>query len=371
MNFFWKDIYGHDLIKEALLKLAFSKREPHSFLFVGPDGIGKFAIAVRYAQISSIGLIDEKSFFSSHIFEKISNLEEPRIKLVLPTSVPSSDSADDESSKKKNSNDALIEEIQLKIKNPYSAFLNQGSKTIRIDTIRDVIKFVSYKYEEINKRFILIPNADLMNIEAQNSLLKTLEEPPDDTYFILMTSRLNQILDTIKSRCRIFYFSPLKKEDIERILHKYYKVTHDNASILAEFSEGSIREAEKLLDVEISTVKTNCINFLRNVFSAKFYSSLKIVNENFSASQNKDEFKFFLKMLSFWFRAAQKNKIGLDDEKFKEEKEIFVKFNDKYKNFNFLKVLSLIDNYISQIDKNVNVNVILNNLCWELYLIEK
>jgi len=367
MNHFWKNIYGHARLKEVLLKIAFSEKEPNVFLFVGPEGVGKFAIALRYAQISSIGRVSEKEFFENPIFKRIANLAEPRIKLALP-SPPSTEAGEDNSTKKKLSTSeiACLEEINLKKNNPYASLDSSSSKTIRIDTIREIINFVSYKYDEVNKRFIIIPNADMMNMEAQNSLLKTLEEPPEDVFFILLTSKPNQLLETIKSRCRIFYFGTLGKEDIARILEEYFGINKNRSMILASFSDGSISEAEKLLKKDIDDFKQKCVNFLRNVFVSKYYSAYKILNFNFGSQQEKEDFKFFLKILQFWFNSVQKNLYELDDEKFKSEKEIFIKFNQKYKNFNYTKAVYLLDKYLSVLDRNANPNVVLNNLVLEL-----
>ena len=90
--------------------------------------------------------------------------------------------------------------------------------TIKIGAVRDeILKKISLR-PDAGKLFILINEADKMNENAQNALLKTLEEAPEYAVFVLLTDKAGALLQTIKSRCALFRFAPLAEEDVYEIL---------------------------------------------------------------------------------------------------------------------------------------------------------
>lgn len=100
---------------------------------------------------------------------------------------------------------------------PNIVIIEPENKDIKIEIIRDLIRDLSFSAPENGKRFIIIDDAHRMNSSSANALLKTLEEPPRDTYFILLSSNLKRIPATILSRCEMFRFSPLSNDKIAEI----------------------------------------------------------------------------------------------------------------------------------------------------------
>jgi len=94
----------------------------------------------------------------------------------------------------------------------------KGKKSIGVDVVRDTIAQVGVKAFEAGTKAMIIPQAELMTPQAQNCLLKTLEEPPEDTVFFLITEQPGSLLPTIVSRCRVIRFHPLSAEEAERRL---------------------------------------------------------------------------------------------------------------------------------------------------------
>lgn len=108
-----------------------------------------------------------------------------------------------------------------------------------VDDVRDIIEEVSKKPFEGEKKVIIIHEGNKLTIQAQNALLKTIEEPPVGVYIILLCESLELILDTIKSRCEIYKLTPLTKDELYKyISYKGFNYNDDEIKSAIAFSEG-------------------------------------------------------------------------------------------------------------------------------------
>ena len=179
------DIIGHQIQLKQLEHEISDNNITHAYLFSGPKQTGKFSIAKIFTNI----LLCKKNF--CHICEDCKLLK----------------------------NGA----------HPDAITLDDNGESIKIDTIRELIRKTNLTIQG-KYRIILIENIERMPIEAQNSFLKTLEEPPGETIFILTTSHINQVLPTILSRVRQYFFFTVE----DNILEKYLKQNFDNQNTIKE-----------------------------------------------------------------------------------------------------------------------------------------
>ena len=114
---------------------------------------------------------------------------------------------------------------------------------IKIDAVREVVGRVAYRPFEARYRVVIVDQADLMGADAQNALLKTLEEPPARNVFILITSRPAELLETIRSRCCQLRFGPLKPGEIAAALATRHGFATDDAHGAAALAGGSLGRA--------------------------------------------------------------------------------------------------------------------------------
>lgn len=98
-----------------------------------------------------------------------------------------------------------------------------SSNTFGVDDVRKVIEEVNKKPYEGNRKVIIMYKCDKMTAQAQNALLKTIEEPPDGVFLILLSDSLEQILETVQSRCQIYKLTPLSKDEILEYIDENYK----------------------------------------------------------------------------------------------------------------------------------------------------
>jgi DNA polymerase-3 subunit delta' len=114
---------------------------------------------------------------------------------------------------------------------------------IKIDQIRAIEHLVIYRPLVGSHKVCLIDDADTMTTEAANALLKTLEDPPDHCLFLLVSSRPEHLLPTIRSRCIALRFSPLPVSLIDEFLKKQRSMEAGDAKLLSTFSEGRLGQA--------------------------------------------------------------------------------------------------------------------------------
>ena len=129
--------------------------------------------------------------------------------------------------------------------NPLTAETGKGRSTIPVEDIREVIRRCGRFGFEGGNRAVVIADAENMTVQAQNCLLKILEEPPQNTYFILTSSHPDQLLSTVKSRCRVLRLKPWNREYVLNIL-KGAGVSAELAEKAADLSAGSVGTALKL-----------------------------------------------------------------------------------------------------------------------------
>ena len=150
---------------------------------------------------------------------------------------------------------------------------------IKIDQIRAIEHLVIYRPLVGSHKVCLIDEADTMTIEAANALLKTLEDPPDHCLFLLITSRPEHLLSTIRSRCIALRFSPLPIKDVGEFLKQHSTMESNDAKLVATSSEGRLGHALQL-DPEELKVK------LRQYWALLFGKHLNSTTQVLDASES-------------------------------------------------------------------------------------
>ncbi len=181
-------------VETYLNKIIKNKSFANGYIFYGAEGVGKKQTALRF-----IKKIFKQFSPSENIENRITNNNHPDFLIIEPTSIL-------EAKKPKNSDPAKTTKDKNEI--------------IKIDQIRNIKTFLGQKSINSEKKIVLIIDAHLLNEAASNCLLKTLEEPSNGI-FILLTSKLNLLLDTIISRCQIVRFRSFSSKEINSILNDY------------------------------------------------------------------------------------------------------------------------------------------------------
>ena len=218
----YTDILGNENVKDILKKAVQHNTVLHSYLFVGEEGIGKSLFAKEFAK-SILCLGKEKPCEACKSCIEIEENNQPDYIEIVP-----------------------------------------DGNSIKIEQIRNMQLKVAEKPIVSTKKVYVIQEADTMTQEAQNALLKTLEEPPEYITIILIASNENSILNTIKSRCTKIVFEPLSNEELKRYAQEYWKDATIPEEVFAS-SMGSIARLRNNIEhQELYTNVYQCINQIEN-----------------------------------------------------------------------------------------------------------
>src|ERR1035437_5241279 len=363
MNSKWKGIYGQKSVLDILNRLILSSNIPHAFLFTGIDGIGKEYTAIKFT--SAVNLIDTED--PGHIDQIISAYSEPYIKFIYPLPRGKNETDESDPFEKLSSDDLdlIKEELQKKKENPYYKLSISKASKIKVNSIRDIKKFLSFNYSDIKYRTVLISNAHLMNEQAQNALLKNLEEPPEGILFILITPYPGLLRETIRSRCWNLNFTPLNNYELKEVLISYFNIEPNLAESVAPFSNGSIINALNFLETDFNFLLDKVISILRFSFAKKYHSALDEVSY-FLKEDSANRMKILIQMIIIWLNDIQRHRIGNTHYFFDKYAETLEKFNLRFPLISLNDTVVRIDYFGSVIPNNINLNLIAVNIIYEL-----
>ena len=298
----------------------------------------------------------------------LANLNEPYIKYIMPLPRGKNETDDSGPLEKLSAEEikTINEEIAKKVANPYYKIQIPKANTIKINSIRDIKKFISLNFDDIAYRFIIINDAELMNETSQNALLKSLEEPPEGVIFILITSQISRIRETILSRCWRINFPPLSISEVEEILISRFNEDKNYARIVANFSNGSLTEALNLIDHDFNNLLEKTILFLRYSLGKKYHSAFKevtAINEIAGAQS----IKLLIKLIIYWFNDFEKLRCG---EKgnfyFNNYQDTFNRFYQRYPGIKTTGLITNLELLSNLMEQNINLNIIIINIIFEL-----
>lgn len=228
------EIIEQERPRRLLERILSSGRIPHAFLFTGPWGVGKTATALAAARSLCCERGPARSCDACPACGRARRFVHPDIHFFFP--MPSYRKSD-EAAKVRRS---ILDEMAV---DPFYVIQFEKAHSIGIDTIREIKAQTYMKPVEAKYRVIVLSRAEKMTEEASNSLLKVLEEPPDDVVLFLTAAKPDWLLSTIVSRCREISFSPLSPETVARVLVERGGVEPDRALLAAALSRGSISAA--------------------------------------------------------------------------------------------------------------------------------
>ena len=221
----FRAVIGHSRILSLLSRSIASGSLPPSLIFSGPEGVGKRLVAQTVAQ-------------------------------ALNCTNPVSGDACGEC--------ATCKRIARGVHGDVLSVVPGDTGVIKIEQARDVIDRAMYRPFEGRRRVTIIDDADTMAPAAQNSLLKTLEEPPSSSVFILVTARPDALLPTVRSRCSQIRFGRLNSGDVAAVLERDHSYPRREALAVAASSDGSVGGALNAKAEEFADARGDAEALLRS-----------------------------------------------------------------------------------------------------------
>lgn len=290
----FEKIIGNDPIKEMLSKAIENGTASHSYLFVGTQGIGKKMLATEFAK-KVLCLEKEQENHCKSCIEFESN------------------------------------------NHPDFMCIEPDGNSIKIEQIRFLQKKVQEKPIISNKKVYIMNDADAMTSEAQNCLLKTLEEPPEFATIILIGSNENAFLSTIKSRCMIFHFQPIENEKIKQYMETNYGMNHLTQNYLSMF-QGSIGKAIALKDKQAEYGKIE--NIIENLSRQDLLSVLQLAEPLYKAKEEIFEILEYINILLL---------------------------NHAKENYLYTNCINIVENTKKRLKQNANYDMCIDNMLFNMW----
>jgi DNA polymerase-3 subunit delta' len=207
----FRHLAGHRVLLDLVARAAARGSLPPSLIFAGPDGVGKRLAALSLAQLFNC------------------------------TSV--SGEADGELAPDACGNCSACRRIARGVHADVLVVEPGDTGSIKVDQVRAAIERTAYRPFEGRRRVVIVDDADAMEAPPQNALLKTLEEPPAASTFVLVTSRPDVLLPTVRSRCQRIRFGPISPAEMAPVLMRDHGFEEREAHAAATAAEGSIGRA--------------------------------------------------------------------------------------------------------------------------------
>lgn len=269
-------LVGNEEVKHRLESLIANQRVPNSMIFAGDEGVGKRQFASELARSllcsASVGGL---ACGVCTVCARVGTFQVPAHE----------DKNKDEFKKVFFGGHADV------------GMVVHYKRTILVDAIRDLERHANFRPYEGSARIFIVDDADKMNDESSNALLKTLEEPPSTSYIFLITSRADSLLPTIRSRSQMLRFAPVETFAIEKYLIEERGFSHDEARLAARLSRGSVGRAVSLDVEQFRRQRERVLSVVVNAIENGDRAAMFRVAEELNDAKNKDKFEDNLSIL--------------------------------------------------------------------------
>ena len=381
------EVIGQEKLKKQLVDMVQQQRLPHALLLVGPEGSGALPLAVAFAQyIVSIPSqttatadlfgapaepISQPFYTPEQIadlpaYHRASQLMHPDLHFSFPTII--------EKPGQKNISANFIEQWREFINGyPYGnafdwlQFIKAENKqgNISADECNEIIKKLAFKSFESAYKVLVLWMPEYLGKEG-NKLLKLIEEPPDNTIFILVAASEENILPTILSRCQFVKVPRLTTDEIESALISRAKLAPEKAKQVAILSEGNYREALHLIQHSDQDYISMIKDWLNAILKMGPVAQLKWVEEmsKLGREQQKQFLKYFNHLLEHSIRLkTMGSALPLDSDL----KDFALRINKIAGVSQMESIVNELDKSVYHIERNANAKMLFMALSIKLY----
>ena len=367
---YFSDFPGQDSTKTQLLDLFKSERVPHALLLNGEEGCGHLQLALSFSSLllckSPTSLDACKNCSSCKMYEKY---QHPDLHFSYPIHLSKTEHSETSDDQRSSFLEALEKYKCLGKKTWYSKMGNENKQgVIGVKESQAILAKISLKSFFGSAKILLMWMPELMNIQAANKLLKLIEEPPENTYFIFVSNNQSKILPTISSRLQTINVPRLKDENISDFLEKKFQIEPSTANNIAKISKGNLNKAINThLDAGISEMNRSLfVNWMRLCYSRNIADTIDWVNEfsKIGREQIKDFIIYSLEM----YRQCIMGNYNMEIEGVSEsEKNFLEKFKPFVNHQNISEINSIMNDAYYHMERNANPKILMLDVSIKLY----
>lgn len=319
----FQDILGNDMVKEHFKKAIENHKISHAYILTGEAGMGRKSVANAFAMTLLCEKGGNEPCMMCHSCKQVLSGNHPDLIYVT----------------------------------------HEKPASIGVDEIREQINdtIMIRPYSSYYKIYI-VDEAEKMTVQAQNALLKTIEEPPSYAVIILITTNQEAFLPTILSRCVQLKLKPLKDFTVKSYLTEHLNVQEKDAEVCAAFARGNLGKAIHLASSEeFKELYQKVMAVIRNVGTMDIVMLLDCIRE---IKEQNFEIREVLDLMQLWFRDVLMYKVTKDMNLliFKDEYKMINEMGQKYDYAGLEQILKAIDTARVRLDANVNMELVMELL---------
>lgn len=323
----FRDIVGQEQIKEHFRSALTSRKISHAYIINGEKSAGKEFIAKIFAQTLQCEKGGEEPCMECHSCKQALSDNQPDI-IKITHEKPNTISVDD--IRAQINNDVAIK--------PYSS---------------------PYKVYIMNE-------AEKMTVQAQNAILKTLEEPPEYAVILLLTTNVNSLLPTILSRCVVLNMKPVADDLVRKFLMEELQIPDYKAEVCVAFARGNVGRAKALASSEeFDNVKAEALSLLKYIQDMELYEIIAAIKK---INDYKLEVNDYLDIMAIWYRDVLLFKATNDSNHliFREEIQTLRKVAQRSNYEGIERVIQALDKAKNRLNANVNFELTMELLFLEI-----
>ncbi len=312
----FNQVIGQDLAVRILKNALKEKRAGASYLFYGPQGVGKAWTAKQFAKsLNCQKSSSEDSCDACSVCLRIDKREFPDLHW-------------------------------------FDDF--DGTRSLKIEQVRQLQERISLRpFEGVFKIFV-IDNCEVLTLEAANCLLKVLEEPPFDSVIILISRSLNLVIPTIASRCQKIKFNGLSREALESVLNKEHRMDERTSRYLAYYLDGRLGEALELARGDFLGRKNDILDKFIHADNSRELEEL---------FKDKAQGRKTLSILISWFRDILFVKTRVSGGLINHDRASeIIDWANKYSDAQVFMIFTHLTKTFECMEKNINIKLLIDNL---------
>jgi len=366
----FREIIGQDTIKNQLIKTVKDNRIAHAQLFIGPEGSGKMALALAYAQFINCenkGENDACGTCSS--CRKYNKLVHPDLHFMVPVKRSSESKPENTDNYIETWRETLLENPYINPRTWYQKLdLENKQGIIPANESSRVINKLFFKSFEAEYKTMIIWLPERMNQSAANKLLKLIEEPPPKTVFLMVSENPDLLLPTILSRTQKIRVPKIDDESMFNAISDYFGLEAKKAQEIVRLSGGNYLEALHFLQTQEEEKENfqRFVSLMRLCYSRKVVDILDWVDQN--ASLGRENLKTFLQYASGMIRENFMMNLKMDNIVYltEEEKTFSEKFSSFINKNNANRIYNQFNKAYRDIQMNAHIKTILLDLSIQL-----
>jgi len=355
--------------KNKVLELYQSNRVPHGILLNGKEGSGHFQIGVFLARLLLCPNTLNKPHEDCPCCKKVINFQHPDLHFSFPIHLSKADHSE-------ISDDRLKSFLQMVKKYKcigksswYSTMGNENKQgVIGVKESQSILKKLSLKSFEGGPKVLLMWLPEMMNAQASNKLLKLIEEPPSQTYFIFISDKKLNLLPTISSRLQCIDIPNANEKEVVNFLVKEFEIDETLAQQYASISSNNLNKAisHHFNNSEISLHLPMFIKWMRLCYSRNIADNIDWVND--SSKIGREKIKEFLLYTIEMFRNCLIDHFKVDIKTISNEERKFLnKFKPFINHHNIVQLTELINEAYYHLERNANTKVLLLDVSIKIY----